>query len=291
MEGGSADMVEVVVSAPPMGCTITLSDSGKLCEVEGVEEGSRAAGAGVEVGDVLLSANGQPPPIDLESEAALVRFFRGLRYPLRLAFARRCCDRDVKFRAAAHVASAEDAASFVEEAAEAAAPAPAHEAPPRREALASPPKASEAPRGGEPARARPAPFAVVFDASNGRSDAAAALKLASTYDAARGARAPLLAFGDEEAADPILAATRATLGTTSRISSSSSTREGRPKRPKRRKDRRRGDDGAAADRAPDAGVAQRLWASRWHVATTVAGFGLGYAYFRLRYVEDYERGY
>ena len=84
------DVIEVVVTAPPMGCTITLSDSGKLCEVEAVEEGSRAAGAGVEVGDVLLSANGAPPPIDLESEAALVRFFRGLRYPLRLAFARRC---------------------------------------------------------------------------------------------------------------------------------------------------------------------------------------------------------
>ena len=47
-------------------CTITLSSSGELCEVSAVECGSRAAAVGVLVRDVLLSANGLPPPIESE---------------------------------------------------------------------------------------------------------------------------------------------------------------------------------------------------------------------------------
>ena len=83
----STEVVEVVVPAPPMGCSLALSAQGALCTVEKVEPASRAAGAGVREGDVLLTVNGQAPPIEAESERALVDFFRQLRYPLRLAFA------------------------------------------------------------------------------------------------------------------------------------------------------------------------------------------------------------
>ena len=83
---------QVVVPEPPMGCSLALSDRGALCTVEAVQPASRAAGAGVREGDVLLTANGQAPPIESESERALVDFFRRLRYPLRLAFARRAKD-------------------------------------------------------------------------------------------------------------------------------------------------------------------------------------------------------
>ena len=85
----STEVIEVIVPEPPMGCSLALSDRGALCTVEAVQPASRAAGAGVREGDVLLTANGQAPPIESESERALVDFFRQLRYPLRLAFARR----------------------------------------------------------------------------------------------------------------------------------------------------------------------------------------------------------
>ena len=88
----STEVIEVIVPEPPMGCSLALSDRGALCTVEAVQPASRAAGAGVREGDVLLTANGQAPPIESESERALVDFFRRLRYPLRLAFARRAKD-------------------------------------------------------------------------------------------------------------------------------------------------------------------------------------------------------
>ena len=67
----STEVIEVIVPEPPMGCSLALSDRGALCTVEAVQPASRAAGAGVREGDVLLTANGQAPPIDSESERAL----------------------------------------------------------------------------------------------------------------------------------------------------------------------------------------------------------------------------
>ena len=118
----STEVVEVVVPAPPMGCSLALSAQGALCTVEKVEPASRAAGAGVREGDVLLTVNGQAPPIEAESERALVDFFRQLRYPLRLAFARRA--KNNQFGDAARRAGAAAAQAFVEDAAAAAAPPP-----------------------------------------------------------------------------------------------------------------------------------------------------------------------
>ena len=100
----STEVIEVIVPEPPMGCSLALSDRGALCTVEAVQPASRAAGAGVREGDVLLTANGQAPPIESESERALVDFFRQLRYPLRLAFARRA--KDARFGDAARRAGA-----------------------------------------------------------------------------------------------------------------------------------------------------------------------------------------
>ena len=51
-----------------MGCSLALRP-GALCTVEAVQPASRAAGAGVREGDVLLTANGQAPPIESESGA------------------------------------------------------------------------------------------------------------------------------------------------------------------------------------------------------------------------------
>ena len=66
----STEVIEVIVPEPPMGCSLALSDRGALCTVEAVQPASRAAGAGVREGDVLLTANGQAPPIESESERA-----------------------------------------------------------------------------------------------------------------------------------------------------------------------------------------------------------------------------
>ena len=105
-----------------MGCSLALSDRGALCTVEAVQPASRAAGAGVREGDVLLTANGQAPPIESENQAALVDFFRQLRYPLRLAFARRA--KDARFGDAARRAGAAAAEAFLADAAAAAPPPP-----------------------------------------------------------------------------------------------------------------------------------------------------------------------
>ena len=72
----STEVIEVIVPEPPMGCSLALSDRGALCTVEAVQPASRAAGAGVREGDVLLTANGQAPPIESESERALVQELR-----------------------------------------------------------------------------------------------------------------------------------------------------------------------------------------------------------------------
>ena len=72
---------------------------------------------------MLLTANGQAPPIESESERALVDFFRQLRYPLRLAFARRAKTHDSATRRASAGAAAAEA--FLADAAAARAAASA----------------------------------------------------------------------------------------------------------------------------------------------------------------------
>ena len=89
--------------------------------------------------------------------------------------------------------------------------------------------------------------------------------------------APAAPAGDEE--DPILAATRRSLGV-----------DRGDRRRDRRKRRARRDAAPAAAAAPPT-LASRLWASRMHLATTVVGFGLGFAYYHFQFVEEFERGY
>ena len=257
----STEVVEVVVPAPPMGCSLALSAQGALCTVEKVEPASRAAGAGVREGDVLLTVNGQAPPIEAESERALVDFFRQLRYPLRLAFARRA--KNNQFGDAARRAGAAAAQAFVEDAAAAAAPQPRLPAAPAARA-ARPPK--------PPAPGPFTLFASAFEESG--VDARRALRLA----APRRPPSPVPAFDEEMGLDdPILARTRESLYADS---------------PESKRERRKLAE-ARVDQPPVIlpGRCATLWKYRGHLATAFIGFSLGYAYVRLRFVEDFEKGF
>ena len=76
--------------------------------------------------------------------------------------------------------------------------------------------------------------------------------------------------------DPILRQTRASIAKT-------------PRRSRRRRRADRDLEAAAPEAA--AGPCARAYKARWHVANALVGFTLGYAYFRLRFVEDYEKGF
>ena len=247
-----------------MGCSLALSDRGALCTVEAVQPASRAAGAGVREGDVLLTANGQAPPIDSESERALVDFFRQLRYPLRLAFARRA--KDARFGDAARRAGAAAAEAFLADAAAAAPPPP--RLPTDNTEVAPPP---------EPETTKQfTPFALAFEESG--SAARRALELATP----RRPSVPIPIL-DEEAQldDPILAMTRESL-----YADSPDFKRERRKRAEEKIDPLPVELPSRCER-----LAAPLWKYRNYALTAFVGFSLGYAYVHLRFVEDFQRGF
>ncbi|KAJ1452936.1 hypothetical protein M885DRAFT_568153 [Pelagophyceae sp. CCMP2097] len=296
---GDSEVVHCVVPKPPLGVTISLSAIGGLCQVESVEDGSRAQASGVQVGDVLLSANGAPPPVDLESEAALVRFFRSLSYPMSLAFARRTSHGDATFRAALRQAEADTAKTFV------------HSAPPPRTPRSPPPPRARTALEALPAGAAAAAaalsavsaakmssFAAAFNELSGESPRvgpggsptrASAGENPCAGDAVKRAvelaHRPLAPLQNHAAArdydeieDPILAETRA-MGRRGGSDGHKPQRGLIADKPLRGGGHRR--DEAITAEAEESRLMQ-LWNVR---------FGLGYAYFRLQFVEDFERGF
>ena len=259
----STEVIEVIVPEPPMGCSLALSDRGALCTVEAVQPASRAAGAGVLAGDVLLTANGQAPPIESESERALVDFFRQLRYPLRLAFARRA--KDARFGDAARRAGAAAAEAFLADAAAAAPPPP--RLPTDNTEVAPPP---------EPETTKQfTPFALAFEESG--AAARRALELATP----RRPSVPIPIL-DEEAQldDPILAMTRESL-----YADSPDFKRERRKRAEEKIDPLPVELPSRCERL------RPLWKHRNYMLTAFVGFSLGYAYVHLRFVEDFQRGF
>ena len=257
----STEVIEVIVPEPPMGCSLALSDRGALCTVEAVQPASRAAGAGVLAGDVLLTANGQAPPIESGS-CALVDFFRKLRYPLRLAFARRA--KDARFGDAARRAGAAAAEAFLADAAAAAPPPP--RLPTDNTEVAPPP---------EPETTKQfTPFALAFEESG--TAARRALELATP----RRPSVPIPILDEEAPDDPILAMTRESL-----YADSPDFKRERRKRAEEKIDPLPVELPSRCDRL------RLVWKHWNYMVTAFVGFSLGYAYVHLRFVEDFQRGF